>query len=322
MDQNKKPDFYISNIPVFGRFVLAPMDGFTDSPMRELFRQFGSALSYSEFLNGIDVTMGNPHLPYQMFFKECERPLVYQIYDDNPDRFLKAAQNIYQNHPDIIDINIGCSVRKISNRGAGSGLLRDPQKIAQIATSLVKNLPVPITAKIRLGWDDSTRNYLEVAHILEDCGISLIAVHGRTRNQVYTGQADWNAIAEIKSEVKIPILGNGDILSYEEGIQRMEQTGCDGVMVGRAAIGNPWLFSGSDRSRVDKDELFKVIETHLSLMISLYTERIAILMFRKHLLRYLSGYLKTSEIRKNIFSFVDSAPLLEYINTLLKQPQE
>jgi nifR3 family TIM-barrel protein len=314
------PAFFVSTIPIYGRFILAPMDGFTDSPMRELFRSFGSAMSYSEFLNGIDITMGNPHLPGQLFFKECERPLVYQIYDDNPARFLEAAKRVNEKCPDIIDINLGCSVRKISNRGAGSGLLRSPDKVALIASSLVKSLSVPITAKIRLGWDESSLNYLEIAHILEDCGVSLIAVHARTRRQEFTGSVNWNAIAEVKAAVKIPVLGNGDILSYTQGLQLMEQTGCDGVMIGRAAIGNPWIFSGSDRQLVSRSELYQVISRHLHLMVDLYSEKIAVLMFRKHLLRYLSGYLNTPEIRRTLFSFTESAPLLENISLLLQNP--
>ena len=317
MEKQKTPDFFVSSIPIYGRFVLAPMDGFTDSPMRELCRSYGSAMSYSEFLNGIDVTMGNPHLENQLFFKEIERPLVYQIYDDNPQRFLEAAKKVALHHPDIIDINLGCSVRKISNRGAGSGLLRSPQKVALITSSLVQALPVPITAKIRLGWDDSTRNYLEIAHILEDCGVSLIAVHARTRKQEFTGKVDWNAIGEVKAAVKIPVLGNGNILTYQEGLQLMEETGCDGVMIGRAAIGNPWIFADSNRSQVSRTELFSVIRRHLESMCDLYTERIAVLMFRKHLLRYISDNLTTSEIRRTVFSFTETEPLLEYISTLL-----
>jgi nifR3 family TIM-barrel protein len=319
MEPAKTPDFYVKNIPIYGRFILAPMDGFTDSPMRQLYRSFGSAISYSEFLNGIDVTMGNPHLESQLSFIECERPLVYQIYDDNPDRFLKSALKIIKRQPDIIDMNLGCSVRKISNRGAGSGMLRDPQKIALIASSLVKNLSVPITAKIRLGWDESTLNYLEIAHILEDCGISLIAVHGRTRKQEYTGKADWNAIAEVKASVRIPVIGNGDILSYAEGLQLLKSTGVDGVMIGRGAIGNPWIFSGSDRSQVTTGELFAVIDRHLHLMLAHYSERVAVLMFRKHLLRYLADYLNTSDIRRTIFSFEEAASLLDSISQLLNK---
>ncbi|MHC1740979.1 MAG: tRNA dihydrouridine synthase [Anaerolineaceae bacterium] len=314
------PSFLIQNVPVFGRFILAPMDGFTDSPMRNLCRSFGSAMSYSEFLNAIDVTQKNPHLKSQIFFKEIERPFVYQIYDDKPDRFLLAATKLSINEPDIIDMNLGCSAKNVSNRGAGAGLLKTPQKVVLIASALVNQMKVPISAKIRLGWDENTRNYLEIAHILEDCGISAIAVHARTRRQEYSGKADWNAIAEVKQIVKIPVIGNGDILSYGDGLRMLEQTGCDAVMIGRAAIGNPWIFANSDRSQVSTDELFRVIQWHLNDMIELYSEKIAVLMFRKHLVKYLSGYLITPEIRRSIFSYIVSAPLLVEIQSLLNLP--
>ena len=318
MNVQSTPSFTIRSLPVYGRFVLAPMDGFTDSPMRLLCRGFGSALSYSEFINAIDVTQGNPHLKSQTFFTEPERPFVYQIYDDNPERFLLAAQKLALNKPDILDINLGCSAKNVVNRGAGAGLLKSPAKIAQIAAALVKQSSMPVTAKIRLGWDDTTLNYLEVAHILEESGVSLIAVHGRTRRQEFTGQADWQAIAAVKQAVKIPVLGNGDVLSYAEGLRRMQETGVDGIMIGRAAIGNPWIFANSDRTLVSPAVLFRVIQSHLSGMVALYGERVAVLMFRKHLLRYMNGYLTTAEIRRSIFSHLESAPLLAEIKSLLQ----
>lgn len=310
--------FSIRNVPVFGRFILAPMDGFTDSPMRELCRSFGSAMSYSEFLNGIDITQGNPHLKSQTFFTDSERPFVYQIYDDVPERFLQAAKALRSRNPDIIDMNLGCSSKNVANRGAGAGLLKTPAKIAQIASSLVNQLDVPITAKIRLGWDDTTRNYLEVAHLLEDSGVSLIAVHGRTRKQEYSGQADWHAIAEVKQAVKIPVIGNGDILSYADGLHMLQETGCDGVMIGRAAIGNPWIFANTDRSQVSSEELLHVIQVHLQDMCTLYGERIGVLMFRKHLARYLHDWLITPEIRRSLFSHSEAAPLVAEIKHLLQ----
>lgn len=319
MTDHNPASFYVRNIPIFGRFILAPMDGYTDSPIRKVCKTYGSALSTSEFLNGIDVTRGHPHFKTQSYFDESERPFVYQIYDDQPARFLAAALKLAELQPDIIDINLGCSAKNVSNRGAGAGLLRNPAKIAEIAGSLVKNLTIPVTAKIRLGWDEHTENYLEIAHLLEDCGISLITVHARTRKQAFTGQARWSAIAEVKQVVRIPVIGNGDVTSYADGLRMLDETGCDGVMIGRAAIGNPWIFSGSDRNIIDNGELFAVITRHLNLMVDLYGPGIAVPLFRKHLVRYLHGLLNTSEIRRHIFTIEDPHNLLQEISSLINQ---
>jgi tRNA-dihydrouridine synthase B len=313
------PDFLIRNIPIHGRFILAPMDGYTDSPMRRICKSFGSALIYSEFLNGIDITLGHPHFKTQSYFHESERPFVYQVYDDQPARFLAAALKLATLQPDIIDINLGCSARKVSNRGAGAGLLRHPARIAEIAGSLVKNLSLPVTAKIRLGWDESSENYLEISRLLEDCGISAIAVHARTRKQEYTGQARWSAIAEVKQAVSIPVIGNGDVISYAEGLRMLKETGCDAVMIGRASIGNPWIFAGSDRKAVDVTELLSVITRHLNLMIDLYGPGVAVPLFRKHLIRYLQGYLITPELRRHVFTIPDPVVLLQEIDILVRQ---
>lgn len=318
MNAQTQPAFLIGTIPIHGRFVLAPMDGYTDSPMRRLAKRYGSAISYSEFVNALDVVHGHPHLDTLTTFFEEERPFVYQIYDDNPERFLVAAQKLVYKKPNIIDINIGCSAKNVSNRGAGAGLLKTPEKIEQIATLLVKNLPVPVTAKIRLGWDDDSLNYLQVAHILEDCGISLITVHGRTRKQEYGGEANWQAIAEVKAAVKVPVLGNGDVKTYADGLRLMQQTGCDGVMVGRAAIGNPWIFANSDRSLVSKEEIYNVLSWHLNEGVALYGPNVAVPMFRKHLIRYLQGYLPTSDIRRHIFNIAEAQVLLDEIKKLME----
>jgi nifR3 family TIM-barrel protein len=309
--------FFIGSVQIPGRLLLAPMDGYTDSPFRSLCSEFGSALSTSEFINGIDVRHGHPHLKYKTEFSTHERPFSYQVFDDDPARLLEASIKLALNAPDLIDINMGCSARNVSNRGAGAGLLKHPEKVRQIAIDLVNNLPLPVTAKIRLGWDENSRNYLEISRILEDCGISAITVHARTRNQQYQGNADWDAIAEVKALVSIPIIGNGDATSKMEALQMIRHTGCDAVMIGRAAIGNPWVFNGQNRLEIACEELHAVIIRHLTSMAELYTPRNGTILFRKHLSRYLLEFLTTVELRQKIFSIEDPAQLIAKITEIL-----
>lgn len=310
--------FTIGNVQIPGRLLLAPMDGYTDSPFRILCRDFGSALSTSEFINGIDVMHGHPHLKNKIAFTDYERPFSYQVFDDDPARFLEASNKLAQNAPDLVDINMGCSARNVSNRGAGAGLLKHPQKVRQIACDLVNNLPVPVSAKIRLGWDEKSRNYLEIARILEDCGISAITVHARTRNQQYQGQADWDAIAEVKALASIPVIGNGDAASRQDALKMIQHTNCDAVMIGRAAIGNPWVFCGKNRAEISRKELYAVTTKHLSKMVEQYSPRIGTVLFRKHLSRYLFGFLTTVEMRQQIFSIEDPIQLTKEIVKILE----
>jgi len=309
--------FRISEVEIPGRLLLAPMDGFTDSPFRMICKSFGASLLTSEFLNGIDLAYGHPYLKYKTFFQEIERPFAFQVFDDNPERLLSAALKLQEFGPDIIDINMGCSAKNVSNRGAGAGLLKHPEIIKKIASSLVNSLHVPVTAKIRLGWDDQTRNFLEIAAILADCGISAITVHARTRKQGYSGTADWDAIAALKSATRVPVIGNGDVKSLTDALKMIDHTSCDAVMIGRAAIGNPWVFAGENRCTITVNELFTTISRHLSGMTSLYPERVGTLLFRKHLSRYLTGHLSTAEIKKKIFSLDEQTLLLETIKEIL-----
>ena len=311
------PSFKIGQITFHGKIILAPMDGYTDAPFRHLCRQFGSAASISEFINGIDMKQGHPHLLTKLAFSETERPFAFQIFDDKPERILIAAQKLLLRNPDYIDVNMGCSARNVSNRGAGAGLLKDPQKIGLIMEQLVKVMPIPVTAKIRLGWDDQSLNYMEVAHILQESGASAIAVHARTRKQEYSGNANWSAIGEIKQNLRIPVIGNGDVKSFSDAKRMIRETGCDAVMIGRAAIGNPWIFDGQQREDQSTDELIRVIENHLNAIVLHYREKIGVILFRKHLTRYLLGYLVSPEIRKNIYSIDNRTELLDKIKLLI-----
>ncbi len=311
------PFFSISNIPVFGRVILAPMDGYTDLPFRLLCRQQGSSLSFSEFINGIDVKNGHPHLKTKNLFSDKERPFAYQIFDDEPERLVNAALELQKFNPDFIDINMGCSARNVSNRGAGAGLLKEPKKIAIIIDRLVHALDIPITAKIRLGWDDNSKNYIDVARIIEENGARAISIHARTRKQEYRGLADWNAIGEVKQKVHIPVIGNGDVTTYSEAQSRIIDYGVDAVMIGRAAIGNPWIFNPIISNPSDKDK-YSLIQNHIKLMTGHYGEKIGIRLFRKHLSKYLSQFLSTSEIRKQIFSISQEKELILFIAQLMR----
>jgi tRNA-dihydrouridine synthase B len=282
------PSFFIRDIPVYGDLVLAPLDGYSDLPFRTLCREFGSAMSYTEFVNVNEIKFSRQergHAWYKLRFLPSERPVDFQIYGHEEDRLVEVAQMLQDMEPDVIDINLGCSIHDIAERGAGAGLLRDPVKIGRIFRKLSRSLRVPITAKIRLGWDEQTRNYRTVARILEDSGASLIAVHGRTKAQAFTGQADWDAIAEVKQMVRIPVLGNGDVRTVAD-IERLKtHTRCDGVMIGRAAIGHPWIFARRDRDQITLEERLKVVRQHLARQIEFYGPA-GLVLFRKQTVRY------------------------------------
>jgi nifR3 family TIM-barrel protein len=293
------------------------MDGYSDLPFRSLARWLGSAMSYTEFINAIDVNAKHPNLEDRLAYLEEERPVVYQIFDDDPDRLVRAALKLRPRNPDIIDINMGCSAKTVAGRGAGAGLLRTPEKIAKIFSTLTKALDIPITGKIRLGWDGSSRNYLEVAKIIEDNGGQLIAVHGRTKAQSYGGVADWDAIAEVKAAVKtIPVIGNGDVKTVAD-IERMKRhTGCDGVMIARAAIQNPWIFSRTDRNQVTPEQLRAVITRHLRLMLDFYGPTRGLILFRKYAARYMMPFGLAVEQRKRLLTAPSVDEFLGLLNEI------
>ncbi len=285
-----KPHFFVREIPVYGDLILSPMDGYSDLPFRLLCHELGSAMSYTEFIN-VDSLSGRvpkESMTRKLKFDPREYPMTFQIYGHDEARVVEIAKQLQDEYnPTIIDINMGCYVKKIAERGAGSGMLRDPAKIGRLFARLTRELRVPVTGKIRLGWDEYTRNYLEVARTLEDNGAQLIAVHARTKQQAYKGEADWHAIAEIKQAVKIPVIGNGDVKTVAD-IDRIKAfTGCDGVMIGRGAIGNPWIFSRKDRHDVTPAEKIALMRRHVQLNIEFYGERLGMILFRKHAVRYI-----------------------------------
>ena len=306
--------FSIGTIQFDGNLLLAPMDGYTSQPYRVFARRLGSAGSYSEFIGAIEVTQKYPHLEEKVGFCQEERPFGFQIFDNDSARILRAAETLRLRDPDFIDLNLGCSAKHVSARGAGAGLLKNPEKISQILKSLVDLLDIPITAKIRLGWDDHTLNYLEICKIIEGSGCSAVAVHARTKSQGYKGFADWNAITEIKNEITIPVIGNGDIRSPADCKRMMEQTGCDAVMIGRAALSNPWIFSGLERNEVGSERFQRDLIMLIDLMQEFYGDELGLVFSRKFIARYITPFEMDPVLRHELLTSYDRPRVINIIH--------
>ncbi len=311
----QEPAFWLGSTPVYGDVVLAPMDGYSDLPFRSVCRELGSAISYTEFIHAPDVLQRPERIRKRWEYLPWEQPVVFQIYGSTPQTLLEAALRLQAYGPAAIDINMGCPDGRIVRRGAGAGLLRTPIKVARIIRLLAQHLEVPVTAKIRLGLDDTCRNYRLIARIVEENGGALLAVHGRTRAQGYKGQADWDAIAEIAQLVRIPVLGNGDVRTPED-IERMKaHTRVAGVMIGRAAIRNPWIFSRRRREDVPPQEVWEVLQRHLSRSLDFYGPERGLVLFRKFAAQYLAPYWRDRAQRRALLT----APTPEGFLALARQ---
>lgn len=294
----REPQFWVGDLPVYGNVILAPMAGYSDVPYRALCRAFGSAMHYTEFVP-VEALLGKKsrNIFWNRLDKKAdEHPLVFQIFGNDAHKILEAALRIEELEPDIIDINMGCSTRKVSGRGAGVGMMPQPDLVADTFNLLSQNLKVPVSGKIRLGWDDSQRNYAAIAKIMVDNGASLVAMHARTKIQQYGGQADWDEIARLRQEVDVPVIGNGDVRVAEDIDRMIAHTGCDAVMVGRAAIGNPWIFSRQRREELTAEEFTSTIRYHVDEMVTYYGERLGLRLFRKHIKHYLKDMPACDEI--------------------------
>jgi len=297
--------FRVGDLKISGNLILAPMDGYTDWPFRSICRELGSAISYTEFVKAEDVLQRPSYIQKKIQFTEEERPVFIQVYGNRVDTLLEAALWLQETGPDGIDINMGCPNRSIANRGAGAGLMRTPLKAARIIKQLTKALAVPVTAKIRLGWRDC-RNGLELAQIIELFGGSLVAVHARSKEQGHEGQPDLPALAEIKTALEIPVLGNGGIRRVSNIEHMMEATGCDGVMIGRGAVLNPWIFSRRDREEIGTGEVQDLLLDHLERSLSFYGPESGLVLFRKFAAAYLKPYQLDPEVRRKLLTESDA----------------
>lgn len=303
------PIFRIGAVPIFGNAILAPMHGFSDWPFRSLCSELGSAMSYTEFIRADFMVNALEHMLPRLTYQESERPVAFQIYGEDPDELLKAALRAQTLSPDIIDINLGCPAKSVTHVGAGVSLMRTPLKVAQIFQKLSQALSVPVTGKIRLGWEDN-RNYRLIARIIEENGGAALALHARTQEQGYGGNANWDAIAEVKQAARIPVIGNGDVKTVADIENMQRYTGCDAVMIGRAAVGNPWIFARLDRAQVSAEMLLQMVQQHLQRSLAFYGERKGLVLFKPHAMEYLKLQKWPRVVRANIISQKDAGAFL------------
>jgi tRNA-dihydrouridine synthase B len=310
--------FYAGDVAIRGRVVLAPMSGYNDQPFRRLCRRFGASLVYTGLLSSPAIVhgpgrWGARRTAEMLRLHPEESPLVVQLFGGMEAVLVEAARRIEPLAMDLLDINLGCAKPKVTGSGAGAALMRDPDEVGRIFAGLSAALHTPVSGKIRLGWDDNSLTYLEVAQAMEDNGAVLIAVHGRMAEQAYTGSANWDAIAEVKRTVQVPVLASGDVKRVADISRILEATGCEGVMIGRAAIGNPWIFAGRDRDAVPWVERLPVVLEHLAMMLDFHGDYHGVHRFQKHLRAYLQSSGISRQVRARITRCLDAAQLQEML---------
>lgn len=295
----------IGNIELSAPLALAPMAGITDLPFRLICRRLGCGMTVSEMVSAKGLLYKNVKTTEMLRIDDGERPTAIQLFGSVPAELAEAARMVEASGADMIDFNMGCPVPKIVNNGEGSALMKNPQLAHDIMAAMVKAVKIPVTVKFRAGWDDANRNAVEIARAVEAAGVSAVAVHGRTRQQFYEGKADWSIIADVKQAVKVPVFGNGDIFTVADGLRMLEQTGCDGLMIGRGADGNPWLFTALAAALRGeplpqppslKERLAQASE-HLEMLIAYKNEVVAVKEMRRHISAYLKGMPHAAEFR-------------------------
>ena len=291
-----------------GNIILAPMAGITDMPFRALCREQGATFSYTEMISAKALYYKNKNTLPLLQVAEGETPIALQLFGSEPELLAQEALKLEEGPYDIFDVNMGCPVPKVVNNGEGSALMRDPEKIEQIVRAMTKVLHKPVTIKIRKGFSENQINAVEVAKRAEDAGVAAIAVHGRTREEYYSGQADYDIIRQVKEAVSIPVMGSGDIYKGKDARRMLDETGCDAVMIARGARGNPWIFrevahyleTGEELPRPSIEEVKNMILRHARMLIDFCGENMAIRQMRKHAGYYVTGYPDASRIRREV----------------------
>lgn len=316
-------EWKIGNVLIKNQIVVAPMAGISNTTFRKICKNFGAALVVAEMVSDKAIIYQNTKTMELLKMTEAERPISQQIFGSDIDSFVQAAKIVEKTmHPDIIDINMGCPVPKVALKNqAGSALLKNPIKIKEIVKAVVAAVNVPVTVKIRSGWDSNSINAVEVAKIIESAGASAITVHARTRAQGYSGKADWNIIKQVVEAVEIPVIGNGDVLSCYDAKRMLDETGCAAVMIGRGLLGNPWLIKdcvdylekGKKPSKVNCFAKIDMMEFHLKELVKDKSEKQAVLEIRSHLLNYLKNLPENKEIKNKVCKCQSSQEIIDIL---------
>ena len=318
--------FKIGNIKVETPLFLAPMAGVTDHPFRTICKRFGAGLVYTEFVSADGIIRENEKTLNMIKFTNEERPIGVQIFGDNPEVVSKSAKYIYKTfEPDLIDINYGCPVPKVTKKGAGSAALKDLCIMKDITQAVVESVPeIPVTVKMRAGWNSDNIVSTKAGILLEEVGIKAIALHGRTTSQLFKGKANWDYIKDLKESVNIPVIGNGDVENYSDYCKIKDYTNCDAIMIGRGALGNPWVFSNilnkKDDINFKKNNLELVVSTcidHINLLIKDKSEQVSVNLSKKHLSWYLKDFNNAAVYRKEIMASNNIEDILDTLSRII-----
>ncbi len=321
----------IGNVQLDNEVFLSPMAGVTDLPFRTICKEKGCGMLYTEMINAKALCYDDENTKKMLRMEKDEHPVAVQIFGSDPEFMGKAAAIMNEYPNEILDINMGCPAPKVIKNGDGSALMRNPKLAAEVLSSVVKNSKKPVTLKIRKGWDDDSVNAVEIAKIAEECGISALAIHGRTREQFYSGKADWDIIAEIKQAINIPVIGNGDVFEVQDAVNMLEKTKCDAIMIGRGAQGNPWIFNrinhymktGEILPEPTLEEKITTAINHMNLAVAEHGDYVAVREMRKHIGWYLKGLKNSAKYRDQINKITDYkeviAMLEEYMQHSLTQ---
>ena len=309
--------------------LLAPMEDVSDPPFRALCKRHGADLMYTEFISSEGLIRDAAKSVQKMDIFEYERPIGVQIFGSDVESMVHAAQIIEKVNPDILDINYGCPVKKVACKGSGAGLLQDIPKMVKLTEAVVKAVNIPVTVKTRLGWDDQTKNIVETAERLQDIGIEALTIHGRTRKQMYKGEADWTLIGAVKDNqrMKIPIFGNGDIDTPEKALLYKNRYGVDGIMIGRASIGNPWIFNemkaflkeGKRLKRPTLKDRVEAATEHLDFSVQWKGERLGIVEMRRHYTNYFRALPHFKEYRQTLVTSLDLTEIKQVLTSIQEE---